>query len=65
MSNTKPLLLTDGGSTIRKEWACVYGDYILLKAETKPALKKKMGMTRVPDGVEVVALPKAHGSIWI
>lgn len=59
------VLLTDGGSIIRKEWACVYGDYILLKAETKPALKEKMGMTRLPDGAEVIALPKTYGTAFI
>lgn len=51
--------------SIEKDWGLVYGDLLLLKAETEGELRNKMARTRVPDGAEVVALPKPHGGIFL
>lgn len=65
MRNSGNVLIADGETVIDREWAAVYADRILLKEPTEGELRKQMARTRVPEGTEVVALPKAHGSIWI
>lgn len=55
----------DGVTTVEKMWVAVYADKILLQENTRKELQKAMNQTRVPDGVEICALPKPHGSVIV
>lgn len=51
---------------IEKEWAAVQQDEILLKRDTRDAAKKAARMEGLrPEHYEIVALPKAHGSVFL
>lgn len=50
-------------SDIKKTWAVVYDDRILLEEETETELRKQIHRTRLPNGYDVCALPKPHGSV--
>lgn len=43
---------------MRKKWVVVSGNKIILEADTKPALKKKMEDRSLPSEHSVIALPK-------
>jgi len=67
MNDSKPILVADGGTTIiDKEWAAIQDEEIAEKADTEGRVREKLQeQAEDPDDYEIVALPKAHGSIWI
>lgn len=53
-------------TTIKKEWGAIDGDEIVARADSKQELKselKKLGKDE--NGLEIVALPKDHNSMFV
>lgn len=53
-------------TTVEKEWAAIRDEEIAEKADTHGKVREALREQREdPDDYEIVALPKAYGSIWI